>query len=122
MHLTRRYFLQSTGALTAYLGVTPLNVLAADDAVAPTVKKGKTLVVVFLRGGADGLNLVVPYGDPAYRSLRRSIGVAAPGGAGGGGDGRAIDLELTWDGETAASPFQVPPRRMVARWHSALIS
>ena len=82
MHLTRRYFLQSTGALTAYLGVTPLNVLAAaDDAVVPAVKKGKTLVVVFLRGGADGLNLVVPYGDPAYAGWPASGAASAANAA-----------------------------------------
>lgn len=34
-----------------------------------------TLVVVFLRGGADGLNMVVPCGDDAYYRARPLIGV-----------------------------------------------
>ena len=34
-----------------------------------------TLVVVFLRGGADGLNMVVPTGDDAYYSARPLIGI-----------------------------------------------
>ena len=35
-----------------------------------------TVVTVFLRGGADGLNLVVPHGDPDYLALRPTIGIA----------------------------------------------
>lgn len=92
MHLTRRFFLQSTGLLSAYVGVTPLELLAAGGAGAARsepVRRGRTLVVIFLRGGADGLNLVVPYGDPFYARLRQSIAVPAPGR----GDGRAIDLD-----------------------------
>jgi uncharacterized protein (DUF1501 family) len=36
-------------------------------------------VVVFLRGGSDGLNMVIPYLDEgAYFGLRRTIGIPAP--------------------------------------------
>ncbi len=35
-----------------------------------------TLVVVFLRGGADGLNMVVPYGDDGYYRARPGIGIS----------------------------------------------
>jgi uncharacterized protein (DUF1501 family) len=38
----------------------------------------RTLVVVELAGGNDGLNTVVPLTDPAYRSLRPTLGVANP--------------------------------------------
>lgn len=38
----------------------------------------RVLVVVFMRGGWDGLNVVVPYGEDAYHTLRPSIGVKAP--------------------------------------------
>jgi uncharacterized protein (DUF1501 family) len=38
------------------------------------VKRGGRFVFVLLRGGFDGLAAVVPYGDPAYRSLRGSFG------------------------------------------------
>lgn len=92
MHLTRRFFLKSTGALAAYLGVSPL-VLAAgrtSSRLAPVqVTRGKTLVVIFLRGGADGLNLVIPFGDPHYKGLRPGIGIGAPGS----GEGAALDLD-----------------------------
>ena len=61
--LTRRHFLQSSGALAACCGMLPLRAMAG----ARPVKRGRALVVVFLRGGADGLNLVVPHGDEALR-------------------------------------------------------
>lgn len=34
-----------------------------------------TLVVIFLRGGADGLNLVVPHGDDGYYRARPTLGI-----------------------------------------------
>lgn len=37
--------------------------------------KEQTLVAVFLRGGADGLNLVAPVGDDDYHRARPTIGV-----------------------------------------------
>lgn len=95
MHLTRRYFLKSTGALSAYLGVSPLDLFAfageegGGRPVPVAVQPGRTLVVIFLRGGADGLNLVVPFGDPAYAALRRSIAVPAPAAREGG----TVDLD-----------------------------
>lgn len=39
-------------------------------------KESNTVVVVFLRGGADGLNIVVPYGDEDYYRARPGIGIA----------------------------------------------
>ncbi len=42
---------------------------------------GKTLVVIFQRGGCDGLNVVVPYGDPEYYNLRPTIAVPPPSGS-----------------------------------------
>ncbi|MGF1678450.1 MAG: DUF1501 domain-containing protein [Candidatus Methylacidiphilales bacterium] len=81
--MTRRYFLQSSGALALYCGVTPFELLAAADPLLPVVKRHKTLVVVFLRGGMDGLNFVVPFGDAAYYQLRKGLALARPGEEGG---------------------------------------
>src|SRR6202042_1186497 len=36
---------------------------------------GRTLILVELKGGNDGLNTVVPFADPAYRLLRPTIGI-----------------------------------------------
>jgi len=52
------------------------------------VPKGKTLVCLFQRGAADGLNVVVPHGEQAYYDMRPTIAVARPGQQAG-----AIDLD-----------------------------
>jgi len=91
MDLTRRYFMKSTGALAVYLGVSPAGAaLLPRPTLRPKVARGKTLVVIFLRGGADGLNLVVPYGDQAYADLRPSLRIPAPAQ---GNAAAALDLD-----------------------------
>jgi uncharacterized protein (DUF1501 family) len=42
-----------------------------------------TLVCVFLRGGADTLNLIVPYGDDQYYKLRPTLAIPPPSRSGG---------------------------------------
>lgn len=39
---------------------------------------GDALVVLFLRGGADGLNIVAPHGDDDYYRLRPTLALARP--------------------------------------------
>lgn len=53
-------------------------------AQAPAVNEpGKhTIVCVFLRGGADTLNMIVPYADPLYYKVRPTIAIAKPGSQG----------------------------------------
>jgi uncharacterized protein (DUF1501 family) len=46
------------------------------------------LIVIFQRGGADGLNMVVPHGDKDYYAARRDIAIPQPGST-----GAAIDLD-----------------------------
>ena len=43
----------------------------------------KRFIFIVLRGAMDGLNVVVPYGDVAYRNLRRELAMAVPGETGG---------------------------------------
>jgi uncharacterized protein (DUF1501 family) len=88
--LTRRYFLKTTGALLSYVGVAPLLSNPVLGAITPrAAARNRTLVVIFLRGGADGLNLVVPHADTPYYDLRKTLAVAAPGAE----SGAAIDLD-----------------------------
>lgn len=46
---------------------------------ARSAKAGPRLVVVFLRGAVDGLNIVAPYAEEAYYDYRPSIAVDRPG-------------------------------------------
>jgi uncharacterized protein (DUF1501 family) len=54
---------------------SPMMVRLAEASSAAT----KTFVHVFLRGGADGLNMVVPYGEAEYYNIRREIAIPRPG-------------------------------------------
>lgn len=56
-----------------------------------------TVVCIFLRGGADGLNLVVPFTEKAYYKLRPSLGIAQPDQTSGS---KSINL----DGQFALNP------------------
>jgi len=79
--LSRRVFLKGAGLAAVGVGFHPSSLLvrAAQVAEAGT----QILVQVFLRGGADGLNQVVPFGDPDYYDLRRDIALPRPGQSGG---------------------------------------
>ena len=55
--------------------------------------RGDTLVVVFLRGAADVLNMVVPHGEEAYYQLRPSLGIPHPDDTRVKQTERALDLD-----------------------------
>ena len=89
MPTSRRFFLKSAGLGLVCFGVAPRALVRAAYAAEAT-RRRKTLVVVFQRGACDGLNVIVPYGESAYRSLRPTIAVPAPRG---GGKDAALDLD-----------------------------
>ncbi len=61
----------------------------ADPDVGPA---GDTLVCIFLRGGADGMNIIVPHGDEQYYEHRPFIGIPRPDDN-GAVNGRLLDLD-----------------------------
>ena len=61
---------------------------ASDAAVTEAVPNAPVLLCVFLRGAADGLNIVVPHADDEYYRLRPNIAIPRPGEKSG-----AIDLD-----------------------------
>src|SRR5206468_3752268 len=61
-------------------------------AAAGAQTRRKVLVAIFLRGAADGLNIVVPYSDKRYYELRPTIGIQPPTG-GNNPFNNAIDLD-----------------------------
>ncbi|AVP98740.1 hypothetical protein C7S18_16775 [Ahniella affigens] len=84
MSLNRRDFLKSSSLSLAALSMPKL-VFGAN----PNNSNRDVLVVVFQRGGMDGLNAVVPYGDADYYRLRPTIGLPRPGQ----GTGAVLDLD-----------------------------
>jgi uncharacterized protein (DUF1501 family) len=55
--------------------------------------RGDTLVVVFLRGAADGLNMVIPHADEEYHRLRPILRLPRPDDPRAAEDRRTIDLD-----------------------------
>ena len=84
MPLTRREFIVGLGALTGVRMMAPIVVRAGDGVgaaeVDPAMRDANRLVVIFLAGGNDGLNTVIPRGDvgadlrySVYRQVRPSL-------------------------------------------------
>jgi uncharacterized protein (DUF1501 family) len=72
---TRRIFLRGSAMAMVGMGQAPMWLARA---AASEGRKRKTLVAIFMRGAADGLNIVVPFGDPRYRDVRPNLGLQPP--------------------------------------------
>jgi len=81
--MKRRDFLKYMLATTAGSSWLTQGISSAQAAPAP-----KALVVIFQRGGCDGLNVIVPHGEDEYYNLRPTIAIARPGNSGG-----ALDMD-----------------------------
>ncbi len=103
-YLNRRQFLRSA-YLVSLAGFLPSANSWAYSAGSADPNSSK-LIIILLRGAVDGLNVVVPYGDNDYYSLRPTIAVARPGNNAG-----AIDL----DGHFGMNPALEP---LLPLWQS----
>jgi uncharacterized protein (DUF1501 family) len=78
--ITRRNFLRDSLALVSFGAAVPsvlgkAVIASAAESYSLSVS-GKTVVVVQLAGGYDGLNMVVPYADANYHRMRANLGVS----------------------------------------------
>jgi len=73
--LSRRSLLQGAAAVGGAMAVTQMFGDALMQATFAGTPGGNTMVVISLRGGVDGLGLVVPHGDPGYYRARPSTAV-----------------------------------------------
>lgn len=94
--MRRREFLTSLGAATVAAWM-PRSAVAAGQG-----RYENLLVLVELKGGNDGLNTVVPYGDADYYSLRQRLAIAR-------------DQVLQLDARTGLHPSLQP---MMALWQN----
>jgi uncharacterized protein (DUF1501 family) len=78
--MNRRFFIKSGGVALASIGVSISAPSFLERAVmgATSGGKRKTLVAIFQRGAVDGLNMVVPFGESNYYSVRPSIAIPKP--------------------------------------------
>ncbi|HKF24907.1 MAG TPA: DUF1501 domain-containing protein [Candidatus Acidoferrum sp.] len=109
---SRRYFLTRAGISLVGLSTMPA-FLQRAIAAAPLSRK-KQLVVLFQRGAADGLNMVVPFGEPDYYRMRPTIAIPQPRS---GEAGRALDL----DGFFGLHPSLAPLSALFAKNELAIV-
>lgn len=89
--VTRRGILM--GASLALAGWLGSKYALAQVAVSPRKRQDQALVVVFLRGGADGLSIVVPHAEDAYFRGRPTVRVPGPKDKSFAESARTIDLD-----------------------------
>jgi uncharacterized protein (DUF1501 family) len=78
MHATSRRDLFRMLPVISLAPTLPGFIAGLARAAAPE-PDGRVLVVIQLDGGNDGLNMVVPYGDPAYAKNRKTLKLATDG-------------------------------------------
>ena len=107
MQTNRRFFLRNGALAIASTAAIPSflvrSVLAETAATA-----GRRLVVIFQRGAADGLNVVVPYRERNYYDLRPGIAIA---------QNQVLDL----DGFFGLHPSLAPFKPLYDQGHLAIV-
>ena len=114
--MQRRIFLKSGAFALVTLGLNPS--FLRRTAFATELRgsaRGKILIVLFQRGAADALNMVVPHGDADYYALRPTIAIPRPGAR----DGAALELDGFFGLHPALSPLRALwDRGMLAPIHA----
>ena len=72
--ITRRAFLKNGAVAVIGTAAVPSFLTRAAWGT-PGTPANKRLVVVFQRGAADGLNIVIPHAEPSYYAMRPSINI-----------------------------------------------
>jgi uncharacterized protein (DUF1501 family) len=111
---SRRVFLKGSALAMFGVGSMPAwlsrSLYAADSSING---RKKILVAIFQRGAVDGLNMVVPFGEPRYYALRPSIAIPKPDGT----PNSAVDL----DGFFGLHPALAPLKPMFDAQHLAIV-
>lgn len=97
MSITRRIFLRNSALAVVGTAAVPSFLTRAAFGAADGGAHTKRLVVIFQRGAADGLNIVVPHGEPQYYSMRPSINIPRKA---------VLDLDGFFGLHPALAPFQ----------------
>ncbi|HLW86913.1 MAG TPA: DUF1501 domain-containing protein [Terriglobales bacterium] len=97
MSITRRIFLRNSALAVVGTAAIPSFLRRAAYGSVESGPRNKRLVVIFQRGAADGLNIVVPHGEPAYYAMRPSINIPR---------NSVIDLDGFFGLHPSLAPFQ----------------
>ena len=110
---SRRVFLKGSALAMFGVGAMPAWLSRSLYAADSGQTRRKILVAIFQRGAVDGLNMVVPFGEPQYYALRPSIGIPKPDGTASS----AIDL----DGFFGLHPALAPLKPLYDARHLAIV-
>ncbi len=94
--ITRRIFLRNGALAVVGTAAVPGFLTRAAFGAAENGGRTKRLVVIFQRGAADGLNIVVPHSEQQYYAMRPSINIPRKS---------VIDLDGFFGLHPALSPF-----------------
>lgn len=109
MPITRRAFMKGGALAVVGTATVPTFLTRSVLAQATTAQaQGKKLVVIFQRGAADGLNVVVPYKEASYYQYRPTIGIP---------QSQVIDL----DGFFGFHPALAPLKPLWDQGHLAVV-
>ncbi|HEY6448022.1 MAG TPA: DUF1501 domain-containing protein [Acidobacteriaceae bacterium] len=109
MPVTRRAFMKGGALAVVGTATVPAFLTRSVLAQATTAQaRGRKLVVIFQRGAADGLNVVVPYREPSYYEYRPTIGIPPSS---------VIDL----DGFFGLHPAMAPLKPLWDQGHLAIV-
>ncbi len=103
--MTRRIFLKNGSLALVSLGFTPAFIARTAHAARA---RNKVLIAIFQRGAVDGLNMVVPFGDPEYYRARPGIAIAKPGERPRQGQGQIEESAIDLDGFFGLSARMAP--------------
>jgi uncharacterized protein (DUF1501 family) len=76
--VTRRFFLKSAGLTLFGAGCVPSFMRRTAFALGTNGRRHKVLVAIFQRGAVDGLNMVIPFAEKDYYSMRPTIAIPEP--------------------------------------------
>ena len=94
MPVTRRFFLKSAGLTLFGAGCVPSFMRRTAFALDASGRRRKVLVAIFQRGAVDGLNMVIPFAEKDYFSMRPTIAIPEPQAHPATGVGpAAVDLD-----------------------------
>src|SRR5512142_1491713 len=108
MSITRRVFLRNGALAVVGTAALPHFLTRAAFGADQSPTTNKRLVVIFQRGAADGLNIVVPHGESAYYVMRPSINIP-----------RAAVIDL--DGFFGLHPAMAPLKPLWEQRHLAIV-
>ncbi len=109
---SRRVFLKNGALALVSLGFAP-SFLARTVRAAERTRR-RVLIAIFQRGAVDGLNVVVPFAEPAYYAARPSIAIPRPKS---GTEDAGLDL----DGFFAFHPRLAPLKAIYDAGHLAVV-